>query len=440
MEINEIPGYVVDQARKKGADDVICSAHDGERKQVKFTNSEVAITKTWEATGVDVFLAKDRKIMYTSVNDLHTLDKTIDDMLSFVKMMAENKNYQGIANGPFNYRNNGYDKRISDLEGELVELAGQAIDSAMRNGGDRVAGVLYSSSGTLHLATSGGVVARHTGSDMDISLRAFASKEASGHSVQSVSDMDNLDPQRIGLEAGMMAKEALNPSLGKTGKVDVLFTPLAFANFLERAAGSASAGNVDAGMSFFKDQIGEKVGPEFLTMTDDGTDPKMVVSPPFDSEGVPTQKNVIIENGVLKTYLHNTSTAKLNDTVSTGNAGLIFPRAWNCAITPGTMSKDDMISDIKDGLYITNLWYTRFQNYQTGDFSTIPRDAVFEIKDGKITDAVKDIRISENMLGMLDRIKHIGNDPEQIRWWEVGLPIRTPHVVVEGVNITKSTQ
>ena len=193
-------------------------------------------------------------------------------------------------------------------------------------------------------------------------------------------------------------------------------------------------------MSFFKDKIGEKVGPEFLTMTDDGTDPNMVVSPPFDSEGVPTQKNVIIENGVLKTYLHNTSTAKLNDTISTGNAGLIFPRAWNCAIAPGSMSKDDMISNIKDGLYITNLWYTRFQNYQTGDFSTIPRDAVFEIKDGKITGAVKDIRISENMLGMLDRIKHIGNDPEQIRWWEVGLLVKTPHVVVEGVNITKSTQ
>ena len=99
-----------------------------------------------------------------------------------------------------------------------------------------------------------------------------------------------------------------------------------------------------------------------------------------------------------------------------------------------------MIADIQDGLYITNLWYTRFQNYQTGDFSTIPRDAIFRIKDGKIVGAVKDIRVSENMLNILANIKHIGNDPQQIRWWEVGIPIITPHVVVKDVNITKSTQ
>lgn len=440
MEIDKIPNYVVEQATGKGADDVVCTVHDSTRKQVRFANSEITISKSWESVGADIFVTKDRKVMYTSVNDFSTLDKTIEDMLAFVKMMKESRNYQGIADGPFTYNQRGFDKRIGELGPELVDFAGQAIDAAVENGANRVAGVLYSSSGTQYLATSGGVGGSYSGADIDISLRAFASKEASGHAVQSVNNLDKLDPHKVGAEAGRTAKAALNPVLGRQGKFDVLFTPLAFANFLERAAGSSSAGYVDAGLSFFKDKIGQKVGTEALTMVDDGTNSDIVVSPPFDTEGVPTRANTIIERGVLKTYLHNTSTARLHDAETTGNSGLIFPHAWNCSILPGTKSRDEMVKDIKDGLYITNLWYTRFQNYQTGDFSTIPRDAIFEIKDGEIKGAIKDIRVSENMLNILNNIKEIGNDPQQIRWWEVGIPVTTPHVVVKDVNITKSTQ
>ncbi len=440
MNISEIPGYVVDRAVKKGADDIVCTAHDGTRNQVRFANSEISISKSWESMGVDIFLTKDKKIMYTSVSDLGTLDRTIDDMLAFLKVMQPSQTYQGIARGSHTYPTSVFDKRLAELDEGLIDIASQAIDSAMKSGANRVAGVVYSSYGTQYLATSGGASGCHTGADLDISLRAFASREASGHSVRSVNNLDDLDPQKVGEEAGEMAKAALEPTIGDEGKYDVLFSPLAFANFLERATGSASAGLVDAGLSFFKDKMGKKVGTEELTMVDDATNRNIVVSPPFDAEGVPTQKNTIIEKGILKTYLHNTSTAKQKATQTTGNSGLITPRAWNCAIEPGTISKDEMITEIQDGLYITNLWYTRFQNYQTGDFSTIPRDAIFRIKDGKIIGAVKDIRISENMLNILANIKHIGNDPQQIRWWEVGIPVITPHVVVRDINITRSTQ
>ena len=103
-------------------------------------------------------------------------------------------------------------------------------------------------------------------------------------------------------------------------------------------------------------------------------------------------------------------------------------------------SRDELISEIKDGIYVTNVWYTRFQNYQTGDFSTIPRDAILRIKDGEIAGPIKDVRISENMINIMKNVKLIGNDPRWIHWWEVTTPISTPHVVVGDVNITKSTQ
>ncbi len=440
MDIADIPDYVVKSAQVKGADDVICTATSGHRKQIRFANSEISIGKSWNSVSANIFMAKDRKVVYTSVNDFKTLDKTIDDMLSLANVMKESQNYHGIAEGQFSYSQHAPDSRIRNLEEELIDYVEQAVDAADEAGAGRVAGVLFTNHGTLYQATSGGASGSHTSADIEISLRAFATKEASGHSVQSVNNLDKFSPDKVGEDAGHIAKSGLNPVIGPEGKFDTLFTPLAFANLLERVASSASAGLVEAGMSFFQDKVGEEVGASNVTLADDGTNESMVKGAPFDNEGVPTRKNIIMENGVLKKYLHNTGTAKRFNETTTGNAGLVFPRAWNCTLGHGDASRDEIISEIKDGIYVTNVWYTRFQNYQTGDFSTIPRDAIFRIQNGEITGAIKDIRISENMLNVLSNIKMLANDARQIHWWEVTTPVKTPHVLVGDVNITKSTQ
>jgi PmbA protein len=161
----------------------------------------------------------------------------------------------------------------------------------------------------------------------------------------------------------------------------------------------------------------------------------------FDSEGVPTQRTEIITDGKLMTYLHNTSTAKRYKTKTTANAGLISPHHWNLVLEPGKKSREELIGQVKDGIYVTNIWYTRFQNYVTGDFSTIPRDAIFLIKNGKLSGSVKGIRITSNMLDILKGIESVGNakESENIHAWEVDSSVITPPVLVKGVNITKPT-
>jgi PmbA protein len=94
---------------------------------------------------------------------------------------------------------------------------------------------------------------------------------------------------------------------------------------------------------------------------------------------------------------------------------------------------------MKSGLYITNTWYTRYQNYATGDFSTIPRDGIFRVENGEVTSPVREIRISDNMLGILSRVSGVGSDTQQIHWWETERPTFTPNVLVSDVTITRST-
>jgi PmbA protein len=147
----------------------------------------------------------------------------------------------------------------------------------------------------------------------------------------------------------------------------------------------------------------------------------------------------VIEDGVLRTYLHNTSTARKYDTTTTANAGLIAPRPTNIVLSEGDHSFDELLAEMGTGLYITNTWYTRFQNYSTGDFSTIPRDGIFLVKNGEITASLKDIRVSENMIGLLSRIAAIGDRSEHIHWWEAETPTFTPAVMAKDVRITRST-
>jgi PmbA protein len=154
---------------------------------------------------------------------------------------------------------------------------------------------------------------------------------------------------------------------------------------------------------------------------------------------VPTQENVAIDKGVLKTYLYNTTMARKYKTKTTANAGIILPQPHNIILESGKLSKEKLFSQVQNGMYITNIWYTRFQNYTTGDFSTIPRDGIFIIKDGEIARPIKQLRISENMLNLLKNISGIANDVQQITSWEVHTPTFTPHILIDNVNITEPT-
>jgi PmbA protein len=235
---------------------------------------------------------------------------------------------------------------------------------------------------------------------------------------------------------------ALNPQPGEAGKYSVVFGPSIFANLLNRVGDSASGYVLELGLSFFRDMLKRKVASEAFTLHDNGRLPSGPGSSALDDEGYPTQENTLIEAGVLETYLHTSYTATKQKAPLTGNAKFeagiagMVPAATNLILKPGENSLEDLIDRAHEGLYITNNWYTRFQNYQTGDFSTIIRDGVFEIKNGKLARPLKGLRLSDNMIRILQSVKALSKEQHWVRWWEVDTPTLTPYVLVEGVGLT----
>jgi PmbA protein len=145
----------------------------------------------------------------------------------------------------------------------------------------------------------------------------------------------------------------------------------------------------------------------------------------------------LIENGVLKSYLHNTSTSKKLNQKPTGNAGIVYPMPWKIEVKRGDYGFDEMIKELKEGLIVTNTWYTRYTSFAEGTFSTIPRDAMFYVKNGKISSFTKNLRINSNFLEFFKNIVAIEKEQKEVKWWESFLPVKVPSLVVKNVLVTK---
>jgi PmbA protein len=430
---------IVTKAKKLGADEVVAKTTIGKYRQVRFSNNQVDITVAWNDYVTDVALAWKKRVVATQIHDFKDIDASIKQLLGLAKVSAENPMFGGFAKGKFRYPKSNADGKLEDLDSP-TELVSEAISAAKKEIGPKIdsGGILFTKFEDVYLVSSEGPVGFDSRSAIELSIRAFAEQEASGHGVECSSTLKGFSPARAGAKAGEIAKLAKNPKTGDDGAYDVIFDPLILGSSLGVWGGMVSAFNVMIQMSVFVDKIGKKVAPEIVTLKDNPAAYSMS-NRVFDDEGVPAKENVFIDKGVLKTYLHNASTAKIFKTKTTGNAGLVAPNPWNVEMEAGDMSKDELFGEVKRGLYLTNTWYTRFQNYAKGDFSTIPRDGIFLVEKGEIKKSLKDLRVSDNALTMLGNIAAISKERQHVHWWaEADPPSLSPYVLIKNVHMTKS--
>jgi PmbA protein len=430
---------IVKKAKTLGADQIVARTTVGKYRQVRFSNNQVDITVAWNDYSTDVALAWKRRVVATQIHNFDDVDASIKQLLKLAKISQENPTFGGFAQGSFRYAKSKADRKLEDLE-KPADYVFEAIEAAEKEAGGKVdsGGILFTKFEDVYLASSEGPVGVDSRSAIELSIRAFSEREASGHGVECCSTLKDFKPARAGAKAGEIAKLARGPKVGEEGVYDVIFDPLIHGSLLGVWGGMVSAYSVLLQQSVFVDKLGKKVAPETITLKDNPAAYSMS-NRVFDDEGVPTEDNTFIDHGVLKTYLHNASTAKMFKTKTTGNAGLIYPTPWSIEMEAGEASKDELFEDVKKGLYLTNTWYTRFQNSAKGDFSTIPRDGIFMIEKGEVKQSLKDLRLSDNVLAMLGNISAVSKERQHVHWWgEADPPSLAPYVLIKDVHMTKS--
>ncbi|MEN3047537.1 MAG: TldD/PmbA family protein [Candidatus Caldarchaeales archaeon] len=428
--------------KAEGATDCAVESFTTTTYMIRFANNEVTVSKRFEEESVSLYVAFGPQRAVTGTTDVTAsgLKALVRDALRLAKSTPPSDLYAPLPSGPFSYDPRLLDMRLKGIGREkLVDAVEAAVNAALSAGASRVAGSLVLTRTHRSLVTTGGVEAEAQKDTIELSVRAFLDGESSGQFAAGTGNLSEFDPEQVGREAGEVAKAAKDPREVPEGAYDAVIGPMTAANLLEEVGSAASAFYVDSGMSFLAGLLGKEVSSRALTLVDDPTVAGAYGAEPFDEEGLPTRRTVIIDGGVLRSYLHNSATARKFETSSTANAGLIVPQPFNLVVEGGTSPFSRLLSKLDRGILVTNDWYLRYQDISRGDFSTITRDGLFLVRGGTIEHAVKGLRLSDNFLRLLRNIEEVSSEKFPIRWWEVETPVRAPYLLVREVRFTRPT-
>ncbi len=238
---------------------------------------------------------------------------------------------------------------------------------------------------------------------------------ATGLELQFARDFSTLNARKLARDAAKVAVDALHASPVSSGQYRIVIHNLAMTDMLETFSSAFSAESAQKELSLLKGKIGQHIAAPCVTIVDDPLRADGFSSRPFDAEGVPSARNIVVDAGEFKTFLHNLKTAYKDGVTSTGNASKAGYAAsvrvspTNFYIQEGTKSFDALLTDMGDGLVITEVEGLHAgADAVSGDFSLLSKG--YTVKDGKRVRPVEQITIAGNFFALLTQIRSVGSD------------------------------
>jgi PmbA protein len=387
--------------------------------------------------GLRVFVGQKSAIVSASAIDPASFARLAEQAVAMARVVPED-NLSEIPEAP-----DALDASFLDMDDPvepsmetLIARAAAAEDAAMA-----VKGITNSEGGSASwsrshvvLATSLGFAGAYTRSSHGISATAIA---GSGTGMQrdydysSASHAEDLDdPARIGAKAAAQALARLNPTRPKTQALPVVFHPRVSGGLVSSLSSAINGASIARKTSYLKDKLGEQIFKKGIFIYDDPHRIRGARSRAFDGEGQRTEKRAFIEDGVLTGWILDSRSARQLGLQSTGHAargtgGPPSPSATNLYMAPGTLTPEELMSDIAEGLYVTEMMGGGV-NGITGDYSR--GAAGFMIRNGKLAEPVAEFTIAGHAQAMFANLTP-ANDLEFKRGTDA------PTIRVEGLTL-----
>jgi PmbA protein len=287
---------------------------------------------------------------------------------------------------------------------------------------------------TTALATSDGFAGSYTSTSFSVSCAVIGGegeameRDYASHTARHLEDLDA--PADIGTRAGERTMGRLNPRKMESCKTNVVYHPRVSSSLLGHLAGALTGTSIARGTSFLRDEMGQKIMSESITICDDPLRPRGLRSAAFDGEGVVTQKFDPVVDGVLQSWFLDSASARQLELETNGRAGRGIggppsPSATNLYMQAGTRSVETLLKDIGTGFYVTEL-IGMGVNGVTGDYS---RGASgFWIENGEVSHAVSEMTIAGNLKDMF--LNMTPADDLQFRHG-----VNAPTILVEGMSL-----
>jgi PmbA protein len=423
----ELAAVTVKLALDGGAADAECTIAEGDEFSAAIRMREVESLKEAgsRAAGLRILVGKRAGSAYTSDLTPEGIRQMVRSAIELAEITTEDP-YQGMPEagelGSISQDLGMYSADIEGLETPVkIEMARRAEEAAL-SADPRITnseGASFDSNLGHHVfANSRGFLGEYRTSSCSVSTVPVARQGDSMERdywfsmARSFAGLEN--PEEIGRIAAARALRRLGAVKVETARVPVVFEPRAARSLLDHIFEAVHGVSVYRHESFLAGKLGEKVAAESLTVIDDGTIPGLFGSSPFDDEGVPSRRTMVIERGVLRSYLLNTYAARKLGLKTTGNAarGLAGNAGighGNFYIEKGVKTAEEILAGIPNGFYVTELMGFGV-NIVTGDYSR--GAAGLWIRNGELAFPVSEVTIAGNLQQMFLELAEIGSDLE----------------------------
>lgn len=427
-ELLEVAQSAVAAARKAGADVAEATVRGGSHlsTKVRLREPELVEEAGSRSLGLRVMLGQQVAVTYTSDFSVAGRARLVEDVIELAKLSQPDP-FAGppdpslLSKASQHVDLDVYDPKMDALNAaEALARAKDGEDAAL-NYDPRITnseGATFTrASGESVLVTSGGFHGTTRGTYASLVVSPVADdadgKKRSGYHWAAKRHLAELEAARgVGEEAARRTLRKLGASKIASAEMPVVFDPDTARSLLGLLASCVNGGSIWRRSSYLLERLGTQVASELVTVIDDPLLPKAPGSRPFDGEGLLSRRNVVVENGVLKTYLMDTYAAKKLSMESTasasrGSSGGVGASTTNFILQPGKISREQLLKDTKRGLYVTEMMGFGF-NAVTGDFSR--GAAGFLIENGELTQPVSEVTISLNLDQILQRIDAVADD------------------------------
>jgi PmbA protein len=426
--LKDIAVDVVERAMKAGATAADAIARDGNEFSTLVRLGEVETLKESgsRALGLRLFVGKRAAATHTSDFSREGVERLVSSAIDLARATSEDPDGglpDAASLGSLKQDLDLYYEDVYSLSTEdrisyarRAEAAAMSVDPRITNS---EGGSFDAATGYKVLANSLGFVGEYRRSYCSVSAVPIAQSGDGAmqrdYWYSTSRTMQKLEsPESVGRKAAERTLRRLGARKVATQRVPVIFDPMVSRGLIDHVFDAVTGDAVYRHASYLAGKLGEQVAGDNITIVDDGTMVGGFGSSPFDGEGVPTRRTVVIERGVLKSYLLNTYTARKLKLQTTGNAargltGNPGIGSGNFYLKPGEKTAQEIIRDVRAGLYVTE--FLGFGvNLVTGDFS---RGASgLWIENGEFTFPVEEITVAGNLKDMFRNVSTIGSDLE----------------------------
>ncbi len=324
-----------------------------------------------------------------------------------------------------------------------VEMALE-LERRARNADVRVRQVAFADYGDMAaeaaVASSTGITAtaRRTVSSVAVETIAGADADSqTGVGFSAARGPGELDLDKAVADAVERSTRMLGATKARSGKCAVVLDPRVTSTLLAVVSSALSGEAVTKGRSFFADRVGEEVAVPSLVLVDDPTDARSFGASTHDAEGLACRRNVLIENGVLRGFVFDTTSARRAGVVSTASAvrgGYATTPVAGCRallLSPGTLGAADILSQVGEALFVQSITGVHSGvNPVSGDFSVGAEGLM--VRDGVLAEPVREVTIASTLQRMLQSVLHIGSDVEWLPGVAAGQTVAIDGMALSG--------